>query len=427
MNGQQWLACTIFVAAFALIVSEKLHRLKAAMAGLSGVLLLQLVTQEEAFGFIDFNTIGLLIGMMILVGIIKETGLIQHAAVAAIALSKGHPWRLLVALTFLTAIISAFLDNVTTVLLIGPVALAVCETLDLDPEPFIFGEIFASNIGGTATLIGDPPNILIGSAAGLSFNDFLLNLGPAVLLALCVMYGLLYLLFRKELIPSSRTEELLSRFPKGSKPLDKSGTTRILVVLAGVLSAFTLHGVLGFEAATIAIAGATAGLLLCPVPVEKALQEVDWITILFFSTLFMLVGTLEHLGIIKIAATHLVNAVGDRPKLFAGLLMWGSGIISALVDNVPYTAAMIPLVRDVASLSSMNAEPLWWALALGACLGGNGTLVGASANLVLAGIAEKGGIRLSFFRFLRIGSLIAGATLLSSTLYLYLRYFILAS
>jgi len=427
MNGQQWLAGIIFVAAFALIVSEKMHRLKAAMAGLSGVLLLRLVTQEDAFRFIDFNTIGLLVGMMILVGIVKETGLVQRTAITAITLSKGHPWRLLVALTSLTALISALLDNVTTVLLIGPVALAVCETLDLDPEPFIFGEIFASNIGGTATLIGDPPNILIGSAAGFSFNEFLLHLGPAALLALCVMYGLLYLLFRKDLVPSHRTEELLLRFQRGGKPLDKKGTTRILAVLAGVLAAFTLHGTLGFEAATIAIAGATAGLLLCPVPVEKALQEVDWVTILFFSTLFMLVGTIEHVGIIEIAATHLVDTVGNRPELFAGLLLWCSGILSALVDNVPYTAAMIPLVRDVASLSSMNAEPLWWALALGACLGGNGTLVGASANLVLAGIAEKGGIRLSFLRFLRIGSLVTGATLLSSTLYLYLRYFILAS
>ncbi len=425
MNPQQWLALGIFVVTFGLIVSEKVHRLKAALLGFCGVLLLHLVTQEHIFDFIDFNTIGLLIGMMILVGIVKETGLIQLVAVKAITLSRGNPWHLLVALSLLTALISALLDNVTTVLLIGPVALAVCETLDIHPEPFIFAEIFSSNIGGTATLIGDPPNILIGSAAGLSFNDFLFNLSPPVLLAMVIMYVLLFFMFREDLKPRMETPVLLEKFsaPRHSQ-LNKKLTYRTLGVLGGVLVAFTMHHHLGYEAATIALTGATLGLLLCPVPIQKPLEEVDWITILFFSALFMLVGTLEHLGIIDIAAEKMVGLIGNRPKLLSMSLIWGSGIISAIVDNVPYTAAVIPLVRNVAHLSGMDPFPLWWSLALGACLGGNGTLVGASANLVMAGIAEKGGYKISFPAFLKRGVILMSATLLSSSVYVYLRYFL---
>ncbi|HOO64286.1 MAG TPA: ArsB/NhaD family transporter [Synergistaceae bacterium] len=425
MSPQQWLALGIFIVTFGLIVSEKVHRLKAALMGFCGVLLLHLVTQEQVFDFIDFNTIGLLIGMMILVGIVKETGLIQLVAIKAITLSRGNPWHLLVALSLLTALISALLDNVTTVLLIGPVALAVCETLDIHPEPFIFAEIFSSNIGGTATLIGDPPNILIGSAANLSFNDFLFNLTPPVLLGLIIMYIMLFFMFRQDLKPRLDTPVVLEKFsaPRHST-LDKKLTYRTLGVLAGVLIAFTMHHHLGYEAATIALTGAAMGLLLCPIPVQKPLEEVDWITILFFSALFMLVGTLEHLGIIDIAAEKMVAIIGNRPKLLSMSLIWGSGIISAIVDNVPYTAAVIPLVRNVAHLSGMDPLPLWWSLALGACLGGNGTLVGASANLVMAGIAEKGGYKISFKAFLQRGVLLMIATLLSSSVYVYLRYFL---
>lgn len=426
MNEKQIFALAIFSAAYILIVSERVHRLKAALLGFSCILLFHLVAQEEVFSFIDFNTIGLLTGMMLLVGIVKQTGLIQYVAVKSIRASRGHPWRLLVLLTALTAIISAFLDNVTTILLIGPVALSVCDTLELDPRPFIFGEIFASNIGGTATLIGDPPNILIGSAAGLSFNDFLLNLAPAVIIAMVLMYGLLFVLYGKELVPSPRTEEILSNFHSPRHNLDKTLTTRILIVLAFVLGAFTVHHLLGLEAATIALAGATAGLLICPAPVETIIKEVDWITILFFSTLFMLVGTLDHLGVIQLAAANIVRLIGNHPKTLAVSLIWGSGAISAVVDNVPYTAAVIPLVREIASLGGMDAGPLWWALALGACFGGNGTLVGASANLVMAGIAERSGIRISFASFLKLGVMVTFVSLLSSTIYILVRYYLIA-
>ncbi len=422
MNGVQWTALGIFLCAYALIVTERLHRLKAALLGICSVLLLQLVEQTEAFRFIDFNTIGLLVGMMIMVGIVHQTGLIQYVAVKAIQASGGNPWRLMVALSLLTAITSALLDNVTTVLLVGPVALAVCEAMDVDPVPFIFSVIFASNIGGTATLIGDPPNILIGSAAGFSFNDFIINLGPAVLLGLVVMYVFLYFKYGKELKPTEDTVELARQFHQRPRQINRTLSIRVLSVLSLVLVSFSLHAALHLEAATIALSGAALGLLVCPVDVDKMVQDVDWVTILFFSSLFMLVGTLEHLGIIRLAASFLVDVVGDHFSLLSILLIWASGILSAIVDNVPYTAAMIPLVRDIAHLGGMDATPLWWSLALGACLGGNGTLVGASANLVMAGIAEKGGLKITFQKFLLTGGLLTIMTLTTATLYVFFRY-----
>ncbi len=422
MSANQWIALGLFIFTYSLIVTERMHRLKAALVGLSGILLLRLVEQHDAFSFIDFNTIGLLIGMMILVGIVKQTGLIQYTALIAIRQSKGNPWRLLVSLSFLTAIVSAFLDNVTTILLIGPVALAVCETLDLDPLPFIFAEVFASNIGGTATLIGDPPNILIGSAAKLSFNDFLLNVGPAAILSLGAMYFGLHWFYARELSQDRPIEDLVEGFHVLRKHLDRPLAAKVLAVLALVLAAFFLHGWLHLEAATIALAGATLGLVVCPVKVETALEEIDWVTILFFSTLFMLVGTLEHLGLIGIAARFLASGAADHPKILAMLLVWGSGAISAVVDNVPYAAAIIPLVKDMAALAHLDSRPLWWALSLGACLGGNATLVGASANLVMAGLAEKAGRPLTFTNFLRKGIPITFMTLASSSIYVFLRY-----
>ena len=422
MNSSQWIGLLIFLGTYILIVSERVHRLKAALLGISAVLLIQLVEQTDAFSYIDFNTIGLLIGMMILVGIIRKTGMIQYIAIKAVKVSAGNPWLLMVMLSGLTAIISALIDNVTTVLLIGPIALAVAEVLKVDPVPFIFAEIFSSNIGGTATLIGDPPNLLIGSAAGLSFNDFVLNLGPAVLLSLAVMYGILYLWYGKELRPSELTIHIAENFKEPKGPEDIGLTQRVLLVMLLVLTGFIFHGRLGIEAATIALAGATLGLLVCPVDVEEILKDVDWVTILFFSSLFMLVGTIEHLGLIRLLADLMVTIVGSHLKVLSILLIWGSGIISAIVDNVPYTAAMIPLVRDITSLSGVQSDFLWWSLALGACLGGNGTLVGASANLVMAGIAEKDGIKIDFRAFLGRGSVMLFLTLLVSSLYVFFRY-----
>lgn len=422
MSSSQILGLLIFLGTYVLIISERVHRLKAALLGISAVLLIQLVEQTEAFSYIDFNTIGLLIGMMILVGIIRKTGMIQYVAIKAVKLSAGNPWLLLVMLSGLTAVISALIDNVTTILLIGPIALAVSEVLRVDPMPFIFAEIFSSNIGGTATLIGDPPNLLIGSAANLSFNDFVFNLGPAVVFSLVVMYLILYLWYGTELKPSELTVHIAENFKEPRKPENKALTSRISLVMILVLTGFVFHGKLGLEAATIALSGATLGLLLCPVDVEEMLKELDWVTILFFSSLFMLVGSVEHLGLIRMLAESMISVVGDHMKVLSIILIWGSGVLSAIVDNVPYTAAMIPLVRDISSMAAVHSDYLWWSLALGACLGGNGTLVGASANLVMAGIAEKDGIKIDFRAFLARGSVILVATLVVTTIYVFFRY-----
>ncbi len=419
MTTEQLLGVGIFVLTYGFIITERLHRLKAVFLGFSLVLLFHIVRQEDIFTYIDFNTIGLLLGMMILVGIVMKTGIIEYVAAEAVKYSKGNAWLLLVFLSALTAVTSAFIDNVTTILLIGPIALAVADVLDISPLPFIYAEIFASNIGGTATLIGDPPNLLIGSAAGLTFNEFLLNLGPAVLLSMGALFCILYLWYGKDLRKASEGEW---NFREPKKPTDKKLTARVLFVLALVLVGFLLHGRLHLEAATVALAGATLGLILCPVDVEEVLHHVDWVTILFFSTLFMLVGTLEHLGVIHMLAQGMFGLVGDHFRILSMILIWASGVVSAVIDNVPYTAAVIPLVREIADIGGFDTGPLWWSLALGACLGGNGTLVGASANLVMVGIAGKSGIKINFAKFLGRGMLVMVSTLALSTLYVYLRY-----
>lgn len=422
MSWLQTTGLAIFVITYILIISERLHRLKAGLIGIASVLILHVIDQADAFSYIDFNTIGLLFGMMVIVAILRKTGIIQYFAVKAVKLSGGNPLILLILLTGLTAITSALLDNVTTVLLIGPVAIAVSEVLRINPMPFILGEIFSSNIGGTATLIGDPPNLLIGSAAGLSFNDFLLNLVPAVIISMILMYGLLFIWYGKELHPTEKSRKTASSFREPKTVEDKVFLYKVIAVIVLVITGFVFHGALELEAATVALTGAAIALAICPVDVEEIVKEVDWVTILFFSSLFMLVGTIEHLGIIHILAEKMFESFGDKPGILSILLVWGSGIISAVVDNVPYTAAVIPLVRDFASMGSSGGDFLWWSLALGACLGGNGTLVGASANLVMAGVAEKSGIRMDFKDFLYKGLFMLSGSLVLSSLYIFIRY-----
>lgn len=421
MEFQQWAGLGVFALSYLLIVSERLDSAVAAMGGACGVILLGLVSQEQAFSFIDFNTIGLLLGMMILVGIVKRTGLIEMTAVKVIRMSSGSPIRLLFLLSALTALVSALLDNVTTVLITGPIVMAVCDVMDLNPMPFALAMIFSSNIGGTATLIGDPPNMIIGSAARLSFNDFLLNMGLPSLISLAASVLTVALIYRKDL---SDTPRINARFTQERQRLDPEITPRVILILGVVMVAFLLHGLLQLEAATIALTGGVLGLALCKVnPEEVIIHEVDWVTLVFFSSLFMLVGTVDHLGIISKGASLLVSHVEAGPKTTAMIILWGSGIISSVVNNVPYAAAMIPLVRDVAHLTGINIQPLWWSLALGACLGGNGTLVGASANVVTARMAEKSGCNITFIGFLRAGIPVTLVTLLISSAYVLLRYY----
>ncbi len=420
MGRDQVVALAIFGGTYGLIISEKVDRLAAAMAGICAMLIMGLVEQSEAFSFIDFNTIGLLLGMMILVGIVKKTGLVELAAVRAITLSAGSPVRLLVLLSSLTALLSAMLDNVTTVLVMGPIMLAVCDALDLNPMPFALSMIFASNIGGTATLVGDPPNILIGSAARLSFNDFLLNMAPVSLVCLILSLGIVVVIYRRDLMDRPRGG---ASFNHARQRLDRRLTPRVLAIMGGVLAAFLLHGVLQLEAATIALAGAALAMLTCPVNVEELItHEVDWTTLVFFSALFMLVGTVDHLGVIEMAAKGVVSHVGGSPHILSMTILWASGFLSAVLDNVPYAAAMIPMVKNVSHLTGFPPEPLWWSLALGACLGGNGTLVGASANIVMARLAERSGCQITFRGFMKTGSVVTIATLAVSAAYVLIRY-----
>ncbi|WP_281745755.1 ArsB/NhaD family transporter [Thermanaerovibrio acidaminovorans] len=420
MGCDQLVALAIFGGTYGLIISEKVDRLAAAMAGICAMLIMGLVEQSEAFSFIDFNTIGLLLGMMILVGIVKKTGLVELAAVRAITLSAGSPVRLLVLLSSLTALLSAMLDNVTTVLVMGPIMLAVCDALDLNPMPFALSMIFASNIGGTATLVGDPPNILIGSAARLSFNDFLLNMAPVSLVCLILSLGIVVVIYRRDLMDRPRGG---ASFNHARQRLDRRLTPRVLAIMGGVLAAFLLHGVLQLEAATIALAGAALAMLTCPVNVEELItHEVDWTTLVFFSALFMLVGTVDHLGVIEMAAKGVVSHVGGSPHILSMTILWASGFLSAVLDNVPYAAAMIPMVKNVSHLTGFPPEPLWWSLALGVCLGGNGTLVGASANIVMARLAERSGCQITFRGFMKTGSVVTIATLAVSAAYVLIRY-----
>lgn len=418
-------ALLIFLGSYAIIVFEKIHRTIIAIFGAAIMIIfgifLGFYDQEKAIHAIDFNTVGLLIGMMIIVIITKNTGLFQYVAIWSAKKVKGDPWKIMVMFTLITAIFSALLDNVTTVLLIVPMTLVVCDNLKINPMPFLFVEIFASNIGGTATLIGDPPNILIGSAAGLSFMDFILNLAPVILVILVLFIPLIKFLYGKKIMTSPENMESILRLNENESITDKKLLVKSSIVILVVILGFFFHGALGMEGATVAIFGAGLLLLLDNKNPEKVLHEVEWTTIFFFVGLFTLVGGLEHVGVISWAAEKIIGLTGGSLPVTAMIVLWGGAFFSAFIDNIPFVATMIPLVHDMGSAFS-NLNPIWWSLALGACLGGNGTLVGASANLVVAGLAEKSGYRIKFSEFMKTGMLVMVFSLVISTVYVWLRY-----
>jgi len=423
--GAVTVALLIFLGSYGIIISEKVHRTVIAIFGGALMIIfgifLDFYDQHKAIASIDFNTIGLLVGMMIIVSIAKDTGIFQYVAVKAAKLAKGDPWKILLMFALITALFSALLDNVTTILLMVPMTFVICDNLGIKPMPFLFTEIFMSNIGGCATLIGDPPNILIGSAAGLSFMDFVLNLGPIVLVILIALIPLIKrLYFKKIQTDQEHMTKIMNLNERDSleKPvLLKKSLFVLLIVIVG----FFLHGALQMEAATIAIFGAGLLLLLDNKNPEKVLEEIEWTTIFFFIGLFVLVGGLEQVGVISWAAQKLLAATGGDLTVTSVVILWGSAFFSAFVDNIPFVATMIPLVHDLGNVFS-DLNPLWWSLALGACLGGNGTLVGASANLVVAGMAEKAGYKVRFKDFLKIGLFIMVITVAISNVYLLIRY-----
>lgn len=415
-------AVVLFVVAYALIISEKVHRTVVALGGAILMILFGVLNQEQALEGVDFNTLGLLIGMMVIVGIARHSGMFQYMAIWTSKVGKGKPVPIFILLGLLTAVLSALLDNVTTVMLIVPVVFVVANNLRLNPKPFLIGAILLSNIGGSATLIGDPPNILIGSAAGLSFNDFLIHMAPISFIVTLVTIAMLYWWYRKDLVMQPGTQESIMAFRPEEAITDKPLLWKSLFTIGLVLVGFFTHSVTHLEGATIALAGAALLLILTMHEPEEYLREVEWTTIFFFSGLFVLVTGLEHVGAIRMLAEQLIAATGGNVNFLTIALLWGSGIFSAVVDNIPFVATMIPLIKDIGAISGIALGPLWWVLALGADIGGNATIVGASANVVVSGMAGKEGHRIGFGEYMKVAIPMTVVGLLLCTVYVWMRY-----
>ncbi|TKI55867.1 ArsB/NhaD family transporter [Brevibacillus antibioticus] len=426
MTNQALFAIAIFLVTYAFIISEKLHRTIVAMSGGILMVLFGIVTQEQAIHHIDFNTLGLLIGMMILVAITAQTGVFKYVAIRAAKVAKGKPIRILVYLSLITAVASAFLDNVTTVLLIVPVTFSIARQLELNPIPFLISEIIASNAGGTATLIGDPPNIMIGSSVPeLDFMKFLVNLSPIIIVILAVTVVCLVLIYRKQLVTSPKLSAKIMQLNERDEITDTRLLKKSLTVMALTILGFMLHGALHLESATIALTGAFLLLLLTGEHyLEDAISKVEWNTIFFFIGLFVLVSGLVETGVIAKLANEAMKLTGGDSMKTSLLILWLSAIASAFVDNIPFVATMIPMIKEMGALGITNLEPLWWSLALGACLGGNGTLIGASANVIVAGLAAKEGHHIGFFSFMKVAFPLMILSILIAHVYVYLRYFI---
>lgn len=416
------LAVGIFTASYVLIISERLHRTVVALSGAVLMIILGILNQEQAIEGVDFNTLGLLIGMMVIVGIAKDSGMFQYVAIWVSKLGRGKPLPIYSLLAVTIALFSALLDNVTTVLLMVPVTFVIAHNLKVNPKPFLIGTVLLSNIGGTATLIGDPPNILIGSAANLSFNDFVVNLAPIALLVAAVTIGLLGWWYRKSLVPHPGAAEAIMKFNPREAITDTKLLVKSLIVLGIVLLGFITHSATHLEGATIALGGAALLFLLTLNDPEQHLREVEWTTIFFFTGLFILVTGLEHVGIIRMLAEQLLNATGGNPTSTTLVILWGSAVLSAVIDNIPFVATMIPLIHDIGAISGLTLGPLWWSLALGADIGGNATIVGASANVVVSGIAGREGHRITFMEYLKVAAPLTVVGLLMCTGYVYFRY-----
>ncbi len=422
MSPLFWVAVGVFLASYVIIISERIHRTVIALTGAMLMILLGIVHQEAAIAGIDFNTLGLLIGMMVIVGIAKDSGMFQAVAIWVSRVGKGKPVPIFLLLGLTVALFSALLDNVTTVLLMVPVTFVIANNLRLNPKPFLIGTILLSNIGGTATLIGDPPNILIGSAADLTFNDFLIHLAPISLLVTAATLGMLWLWYRKSMVMHPGASETIMKFNPREAITDKKLLVKSLITIGLVLAGFVTHNLTHLEGATIALAGAALMFLLTLNDPEHHLREVEWTTIFFFTGLFVLVTGLEHVGAIKMMAEGLLHLTGGAQVPTTLTVLWGSAFLSAIVDNIPFVATMIPLIQNLGSLSHLSLTPLWWALALGADIGGNATIVGASANVVVSGIAHREGHPISFMEYLKVAVPITAVGLLLCTGYVYLTY-----
>ena len=398
----QIISIVIFVGVFALIISEKVHRTSAALAGAVLLWITHVITFEQGMEEIDFNTLGVLTGMMLFVAVAKQSGIFEFMAIKAAKLAKGDPWRIMVYFVIITAVCSAFLDNVTTVLLISPMTFTVCKILDENPIPFFMTQILASNVGGTATLIGDPPNIMIGSGAGLTFADFICYDGPICVIILVVFIVIFYFLYGRKLTSTPEARAVVMELDERDTIRDKGLMHKSIVMILIVIVAFMLHGQLGLESSMIALAAAAVMLLIGGQDIEEMILGVEWTTIGFFAGLFVVVGGMVQTGVIDMLAQALIDITGGDAILTMLVILVASAIISSILDNIPFTATMIPIILYMGT-QGIDVWPLWWALSLGACLGGNGTLIGASANVVLSGISTREGYPITFMNFLKVG------------------------
>jgi Na+/H+ antiporter NhaD/arsenite permease-like protein len=429
VTGTAWAAVAVFAVAYVLIATERVHRVAAALGGAAVMLLIGATDAEHAFfseeAGIDWNVIFLLVGMMLIVAVIKRTGAFEYLAIWAAKRAKGRPFRVMVTLVVVTAVTSAGLDNVTTVLLVAPVTFLVCERLGVPVAPFLIAEVMASNIGGTATLVGDPPNIIIASRGGLSYNDFLVHLAPFVVLLMVVFVGLCRILFRSSFRYDPERAAQIASLRERDAIRDSRLLALSLVVLAVVTVAFVLHTALGLEPSVVAILGGLLLLALSRLDAGEVAGDVEWPTLVFFAGLFIMVGSLVATGVIEEISRAATDATEGRLFLASMVLLWGSAALSGVIDNIPYVATMSPVVADMvqANGNTDQSKVLWWALALGADLGGNATAVGASANVVVLGLAERAGTPITFWQFTKYGLVVTAVSITLAVPYIWLRYF----
>ncbi len=444
MTFSMALSAIIFVIAYIIIITEKIDRVIVAIAGGLAMVLLNLLTQDQAFSAIDLHTLSLLIGMMVIVMITARTGIFEYISIKMVKLAKGEPWKILVLLSVITAVISSVLDNVTTIMLVLPVSLDICKELRLKYTPFIISLVFASNIGGTATLIGDPPNIMIAEGSGWSFMYFIKNNAPLVFLLLIVTIFSFLVIYRKQLHAKPENKQKVLQRNEKEAIKDKSLMIKSLIIIGLTVLGFVLHdklayplklvntvyghnlfhfkGSMGYPTSTIAVAGAVILLLISKIKTEKVFKEIEWKTLFFFAGLFMLVEGIKKSGLLDFIARNIVDATGENTTFLVLSILWLSAIASAFLDNIPFTATMIPIIQKIGILTGISLTPLWLALSLGACLGGNGTIIGASANVVASGMAEEMGHKITFRQYFKVSFPLTLLTIGISTLYLLLFY-----
>jgi len=441
-----WTATTIFLVAYALIISEKIHKTKVALLGAALILMTKVLLQHEAFSDIDlgvdWNVIFLLISMMIIINIMTKTGVFQYVAIKCAKVAKGEPFRIMTLFAIITAIGSAFLDNVTTVLLLVPVTLLIAEQLEINPIPYLITEALASNIGGTATLIGDPPNIMIASKAGLNFMDFIYHLAPAIIIIFLIWLLAWKVIFGKRLYVRDELKKKIMSMHEKEQIKDPVLLKKSLFVLSMTIIGFMLHGYFHYEPATVALMGATTLLFISGEEPQSILAEVEWPTIFFFIGLFIIIGGIVKVGLVADMSRAMIAITDPQPDnmtMLAMVMLWFSAICSAIVDNIPFVATMNPLLIDmvhkiyglkpgtatVEHIQHLAMMPVWWSLALGACLGGNGSPIGASANVIVVGLSEKAGYKITFVQFMKYGVPVMLLTVFLAMIYIYGRYYLL--